>query len=199
MAIPIYLTGAVVLSYKQWQWIGFSKVTPMLISSTLISHIALAAVVSFIVYAMQSSIRAKLETDDAFSLLKAFREVFRGICDGNLVLDPQNYKIVGDATSLECLLKAKKKLADTNFLDLFSDLGGRQRFVRFLQSESAKLLKPRGTGQVPPCLRIALEGAEGPVSIDVFCTSCVAGQDYYLLAFRADPEQFLAPPDAHDA
>lgn len=79
------------------------------------------------------------------------------------------------------------------------DLEGRQRFVRFLQSESAKLLKPRGTGQVPPCLRIALEGAEGPVSIDVFCTSCVAGQDYYLLAFRADPEQFLAPPDAHDA
>ena len=171
----------------------------MLISSTLISHIALAAVVSFIVCAMQSSIRAKLESDDALSLLKAFREVFRGICDGNLVLDPQNYKIVGDATSLECMLKAKRKLADTNFLALFSDLEGRQKFVQFLESESAKFLTPRNPGQIPSCLRIVLEGAEGPVSTDVFCTSCAAGQDYYLLAFRADPEQFLAPPDAHDA
>lgn len=50
---------------------------------------------------------------------------------------------------------------------------------------------------MPPCLRIALQGADGVVSTDVFCTSCAAaGKDYYLLAFRADPDQVLAPPDA---
>ena len=48
------------------------------------------------------------------------------------------------------------------------------------------------------CRVLILQGAHGLVSTDVFCKSCaVAGRDYYLLAFRADPDQFGIPPDAH--
>ena len=94
---------------------------------------------------------------------------------------------------MERLLKTPKKLADTSFLDLFLDPEGRQNFLQFLRSETA----PRQSQGIPPCLRIALQGAEGPVSTDVFCTSvAAAGEEYYLLALRADPDQFIAPPDA---
>jgi hypothetical protein len=102
---------------------------------------------------------------------------------------------VKDSTTLERLLNIKRKLSGSSFLDLFLDAGGRQQFLQFLQSEAA--LK-KNKADIPPCLRIILKGAHGLVSTDVFCTSCaVAGHDYYLLAFRADPDQFGIPPDAH--
>ena len=94
---------------------------------------------------------------------------------------------------MERLLKTPKKLADTSFLDLFLDPEGRQNFLQFLRSETA----PRQSKGIPPCLRIALQGAEGPAFTDVLCTSvAAAGEEYYLLALQADPDQFIAPPDA---
>ena len=194
MTVPVYVSGALVLTYKQWQLLGFSRVTPMLMCSTLCSHCVTVVVVMFIVYAMQRHIAARLDSDDTSSLLLAFRRVLRGVCDGELVLDRRNHRIVEDASSLERLLNAKKKLSETSFLDLFLDSEGRQRFLEFLDSESST---KENRATIPPCLRIALQGASGPVSTDVFFTSCgAAGQEYYLLAFRADPEQFIAPPDA---
>jgi len=147
------------------------------------------------VYVIQCHIAARLESDDASSLLLASRAVLRGVCDGDLVLDRRSHCIVKDSTTLERLLNIKRKLSGSSFLDLFLDAGGRQQFLQFLQSEAA--LK-KNKADIPPCLRIILKGAHGLVSTDVFCTSCaVAGHDYYLLAFRADPDQFGIPPDAH--
>ena len=192
MTLPVYISGAVVLTYKQFQLIGFSNVKPMFFASTLASHASACGLVSFIVLAIQSQIAGKLDSQDVSSLLLASRRVLRGVCDGDLVLDSRNHSIVDDASSLERLLKTPKNLADTSFLDLFLDPEGRQNFLQFLQSETA----PRESDCIPPCLRIALQGAEGPVSTDIFCTSlAAAGQDYFLLALRADPDQFLAPPD----
>ena len=196
MPIPVYLFGAVVLTYKQFQLLGLSNVKTMLLASTLVSHTAACGVVTFIVLAMQSHIAGKLDSRDVSSLLVASRRVLRGVCDGDLVLDSRNHNIVDDGSSLERLLKTPKKLADTSFLDLFLDPEGRHNFLQFLRSETA----PRQSKGIPPCLRIALQGAEGPVSTDVFCTSVAAGgEEYYLLALRADPDQFMAPPDASDA
>ena len=196
MTLPMCMVSAVVLTFKQWQLLGCSRLTSELVGSTLVSHIASLVVVIFIVYAMQSYIAARLDSDDASSLLRAFRRVLRGVCDGELVLDRRNHRIVDDASSLERLLNAKKKLSETHFLDLFLDSEGRQRFLEFLDSETSTT---DSKATIPSCLRIVLQGASGPVSTDVFFTSCgAAGQDYYLLAFRADPEQFIAPPDVAD-
>jgi len=173
---------------------ALSNVKPMLLASTLVSNTAACGVVTFIVFAMQSHIEGKLDSKDISSLLVASRKVLRGVCDGDLVLDSRNHNIVDDGSSLERLLKTPKKLVDTSFLDLFLDPEGRQHFLQFLRSETAEKKQSQG---IPPCLRIALQGAEGPVSTDVFCTSvAAAGEEYYLLALRADPDQFIAPPDA---
>ena len=194
LPVPAYALGAVVLTHKQWQLLGFPRVSPTLMCHTLFSHTSTLLVVVFTVHLMRSYIAARLDSDDTSSLLLAFRRVLRGVCDGELVLDRRNHRIVDDASSLEKLLNAQKKLSETNFLDLFLDTEGRQRFLEFLDSEAST---KDSQSTIPACLRIALQGAAGPVSTDVFFTRCgVAAQDYYLLAFRADPEQFLAPPAA---
>lgn len=192
--LPISILSSAVVTFKRWQWMGFSNATPELVWSTLVSHATVTWMVFWVSHALQSSIARKLESDDASSLLLASRHVLKGVCDGDLVLDRRSHLIVEDASPLERLLHAREKLSGRNFLDLLLDADGRQRFLHFLQSEAA----PKASkAAIPPCLRIALQGADGPVSTDVFCTSCAAaGKDYYLLAFRADPDQVLAPPDA---
>ena len=171
VTVPSYIFSAAVMTFTRWHWMGFSNVTP----ESLAQHLVVAGMMACLVSAMQSQIAAKLESDDASSLLLASRRVLKGVCDGDLVLDRRNHLIVEDASSLERLLHAKTKLSGRNFLDLFLDVDGRQRFLHFLQSEAAPKVS---NAAIPPCLRIALQGADGPVSTDVFCTSCAAaGQD----------------------
>ena len=179
VTLPISILSSAVVTFKRWQWMGFSNVTPELVWSTLVSHATVTWMVFWVSHALQSSIARKLESDDASSLLLASRHVLKGVCDGDLVLDRRSHLIVEDASPLERLLHAKEKLSGRNFLDLLLDADGRQRFLHFLQSEAA----PKASkAAIPPCLRIALQGADGPVSTDVFCTSCAAaGKDYERL------------------
>jgi len=101
--------------------------------------------------------------------------------------------IVDDACCLERLLKSPKKLSQSNFLDLFLDEESRERFLQFLNAGE------NGTPTMPRGLRISLQGADGPVSMDVFHTklptSGSASSNYCLLAMKEDPEQ-QTPPDA---
>ena len=189
VTVPVYIFGSAVVTLKQWHWMGF-------VLSSLVWHVTFAGMMTCVVLAMQYHIAAKLESDDVSSLLLASRCVLRGVCDGDVVVDCCTHRILEDSTSLERLLNVKRKLSGSNFLDLFLDADGRQQFLQFLQSE---VLPQERKAAIPPCLRIVLQGAHGPVSTDVFCTSCAAaGQDFYLLALRADPDQFGIPPDAPD-
>ena len=194
VTVPTCLMGSATIIYKRWELEGFANVTMMSVCSTVVSHICVASAVAFLVYSVQRSIAAKLESGDAFSLLRGFRKVLRGVCDGDLVLDHE-FQIVGDATSLEQLLKSERKLVGTNFLDLFLDIEGRQCFMQFLNAESAsKQMDNRDAFALPRGLRVSLQGAEGPISADVFCTRVPNGEgpDYCLLALKEDPEQHLA-------
>ena len=189
VTVPVYIFGSAVVTLKQWHWMGF-------VLSSLVWHVTFAGMMTCVVLAMQYHIATKLESDDVSSLLLASRCVLRGVCDGDVVVDCCTHRILEDSTSLERLLNVKRKLSESNFLDLFLDADGRQQFLQFLQSE---VLPQERKAAIPPCLRIVLQGAHGPVSTDVFCTSCAAaGQDFYLLALRADPDQFGIPPDAPD-
>ena len=103
------------------------------------------------------------------------------------------------ARSLEQLLKSDKKLVDSNFLDLFLDTDSRQRFMQFWNAQSRSNISGgshpegnTGTATMPLGFRVRLQGAQGPVSVDVFCTRLPdygAGRDHYLLALKEDPEQ----------
>ena len=112
MTFPIYVSGALVLTYKQWELLGHATNVAPLVCSTLLSHVAVLGVLVIIVYTMQSYIAERLDSDDTSSLLLAFRRVLRGLCDGDLVLDRRNHRIVDDASYLERLLNTKKKLSE---------------------------------------------------------------------------------------
>ena len=109
----------------------------------------------------------------------------------------------GPSQSLHCegfhhVGTALEHQEEVEWEQFFGSLSG-CRWPATIFAVSAEWSRPqKNKADIPPCLRIILQGAHGLVSTDVFCTSCaVAGHDYYLLAFRADPDQFGIPPDAH--
>ena len=50
----------------------------------------------------------QVDSSDASSLMRGFRHVLRGLCDGDLLLDRSSCRIVDDASGLERLLKSNK-------------------------------------------------------------------------------------------
>ena len=204
--LPLYACEATVLTWKLWRLIGFENLTPMLVCATVVSHLLLSSTFAFMVSSMRSKIAARQDSHDATSMLHGFRQVLRSVCDGGLVLDRQNCQIVDGANCLERLLASNKSLANTNFLDLFLDAEARQRFLQFL-SEDAKGAecedaRTHSNPAMPLGLRVSLQGARGPVSLDLFCTSGSisgpTGNDLCLLAIKEDAEQIApdAPPDS---
>lgn len=130
-------------------------------------------------------IRASLESGDASSLVLGFRRLLRGVCDGDLLLD-QDFVISDDASGLEHLLKIQK-LKDKNFLDLFLEDESREAFRSFVDTNSQQPM-PRG-------LRVSLQGAYGPVSMDIFQTPIPAlGPGHRVLAIKGDLD--VPIPDA---
>lgn len=209
VTLPLYIFEAIVHIARSWQLIGLDHLTPQIVYSSLASHIIFAATLAFIDQLIMSNIAAKLDSGDASSLMRGFRQVLRGVCDGDLVLDSRDWSIVEDASCLERLLKCNKALSETNFLDLFLDVESRENFVRFLSKDVAEssgegdddssCSTPSRLGttrSVPRGLRVSLQGATGPVSLDLFCTRLPgqgpAGSDQCLLALKEDPEQVLA-------
>ena len=193
MTFPMIVSGGLVLSFKKIKSDGV-EIAMTHICAVLFLHLFTASVVAWMIYSIQCGIRDKIESNDDRSLLLGFRKVLKGVCDGNFVLDSHHFTVVDDARSLEQLLKSDKKLVDSNFLDLFLDTDSRQRFMQFLNAQSRSNISNEGntTATMPLGFRVRLQGAQGPVSVDVFCTRLPdygAGRDHYLLALKEDPEQ----------
>ena len=191
MTFPMIVSGGLVLSFKKIKSDGV-EIAMTHICAVLFLHLFTASVVAWMIYSIQCGIRDKIESNDDRSLLLGFRKVLKGVCDGNFVLDSHHFTVVDDARSLEQLLKSDKKLVDSNFLDLFLDTDSRQRFMQFLNAQSSNISEGNTTATMPLGFRVRLQGAQGPVSVDVFCTRLPdygAGRDHYLLALKEDPEQ----------
>ena len=101
MPLPVYICGAVSLSYKQFQLMGSSNVKPMLLASTLVSHTAACGVVTFIVFAMQSHIASKLDSEDISSLLVASRRVWTLAITTSLMMAQLFQKCLNEKTHLK--------------------------------------------------------------------------------------------------
>eukprot|EP00438_Fugacium_kawagutii_P023223 Skav215692 [mRNA] locus=scaffold278:463630:464748:- [translate_table: standard] len=196
--MPFYVFESAVLMYCRWSLIGFANMTPYLVLMPVVSHTLAGGVSALCVLTIQSNIAAKLDTGEVTSFMLGFKQILRGVCDGDLVLDRRTMTIVDDACCLERVLKSSKKLSNTNFLDLFLNSESRQQFSIFLEAETESSRMPRG-------LRVSLQGARGPVSMDLFCAALPrfgAASDYCLLAMKEDPVEQLqavppeAPPDS---
>lgn len=190
LLVPIHLAGAALLIYKRFELAAVDHFSSSLVCAWLSVHTCVFFGVVASTYAIQRHIMAKVVSDSHASYLGAFRTVLNGVSDGGVVLSLGDFRMLEDASSIERLLK-RPGLANTSFLELLLDTASRQGFVEFLQSENVS----QGSS-VPPGLKISLQGSEGPVSLDIFCTR---GDGYYLCALKEEPGQYPVPPDAADA
>ena len=189
LLLPIQLTGAALIIYKHCVLTGFQNFTPSQVCGWFFLHGFFLFASVALTYGIQSHILAKVDSDYNLSYLRAFRTIIKGVSDGGMVLS-MDFQILEDASSVERLLKSPKALANTSFLDLFLDTESRKRFVDFLQGEHVS----QG-GFIPPGLKILLQGAEGTVSVDIFCTRF---HGHYLCGLREEPGQYPVPPDVHN-
>ena len=166
--LTLCICESAVFTIRFWFLIGFEKLTSIIIVTTLTCHFVVAISLVLIIHNIRSNIAARQNSGSASSLMLGFRHVLRGVCDGDFLLDRSSCYILDDASCLERLLKSKKKLSESNFLDLFMDAESRLNFLNFLNAQDPSEMStiPR----IPRGLRVSLQGADGPVSLDLFHT-----------------------------
>eukprot|EP00438_Fugacium_kawagutii_P010717 Skav213168 [mRNA] locus=scaffold11:17199:19894:+ [translate_table: standard] len=194
LTLPMHVLSAVVFTYKQWQVVGFETVTPFMAGTAISWNLGLGILIVMTLCTIKASVVAKREMHESSSLMLGFQKVLRGVCDGDVVLQRSNGTIVEDAACLERLLKSSRKLQNTNFMDLFLDVQSRDAFQTFLSADATEESLPTG-------LRVSLQGAHGPVSMDLFHTKIPrdGGSDYSLLAMKEDADQSSRSiPDAKE-
>ncbi|OLQ06055.1 hypothetical protein AK812_SmicGene10683 [Symbiodinium microadriaticum] len=110
-------------------------------------------------------ILAFVNSQDADSLVSAFRQMLKGVCDGDLLLDG-GLKICGGSGCLKRLLEMPEDVTGRAFADLIvenkEDIKTFDEFVRN-SSQAA-----RNEETAPQCLRVSLKGARRRVNVDVF-------------------------------
>ena len=149
-------------------------------------------------------IESRLQSGDHSCRLTGFRSVLRGVCDGDILLDP-NKNLVEDTTSLERLLNVQKKLSGTNFTNLFQSVEDRIRFLEFLATSS----NYQPDMNTPSACRVTLQGSLGPVSLDLFHVRVVNFQSdskdqkdqsfFHLIAIKQDADQAVIPDAMADS
>ena len=200
MTLPMYACQTALLTYCRWNLIGFTNVTSFIAFASLATNVIAGGLIALCVLHIRSNIAAKLDSGEASSLMLGFRQMLRGVCDGDFVLDRRTMTIVDDG-GLQRVLKSSRNFKNTNFLDLFLDTESREQISKFLAAQD-----PTESG-IPRGLRVTLQDscASDPraVSMDLFHTtlpavSAYGASDYCLLAMKEDPEQFVAdaPPDS---
>ena len=124
----------------------------------------------------------------AARIRSAFRRMLKGVCDGDLLLDGQA-RICGDSSCLQRLLGTQDELTGKRFSDLIDE---HQRFDDFLAESAKKNANHHGT---PRCCRVALNGAEREVPVDVFHVELPkrlgTSADCHLLALIEDADARL--------
>lgn len=202
--LPVYACQSALLLFCRWNLIGFAGMTPFILCASLSCSGVVGGLAALCVHHIRSDIAAKMDYGEASSLMLGFRQILRGVCDGDLLLDRCTMTIVDDANCLERVLKSSRSFRNTNFLDLFLDAQSRERFTQFLAAEASS----HSESGIPRGLRVSLQdplsSAKIAVSLDLFHTSLPGwrgSSEFCLLAIKEDPEHSssCAPPEAPDA
>ncbi|CAE7773654.1 unnamed protein product, partial [Symbiodinium necroappetens] len=160
-------------------------------------------------FAVREWIVASFQSQDSDSLIAGFRQMLKGICDGELLLDG-NFQICGTAPCLQRLLSSSDDFAGRSFPDLLADDDARKLLNNFLAPAAATSDADEGAeggkrlqssaGAAPRCLRVPLRAPSGQaISVDVFhvpLPPSLYGEStaYHLLALKQDVD-FMPPPE----
>eukprot|EP00439_Symbiodinium_sp_Y106_P011854 s5971_g1.t2 len=159
-------------------------------------------------FAVREWIAASFQSQDSDSLIEGFRQMLKGICDGELLLDG-NFQICGRAPCLQRLLSSREDFDGHSFRELIVDDKARKLFDGFLakgatssdgeeREEGDERHRLRSVA-APRCLRMPLRAPSGQaVSVDVFHVPLpprLYGESttYHLLALKEDVDSMPVP------
>ena len=141
----------------------------------LVFHIAFQTLVCNVVpflleFTLRECISASFQSKDSDSLISGFRQMLKGICDGELLVDSK-FRISGSAPCLQRLLASKEEFAGRSFRELIDGKEAQEKFDGFLlpavQEDDMK--DDRSNEGAPRCLRVPLKAPSGQVvPVDVF-------------------------------
>ncbi|CAE7028467.1 unnamed protein product, partial [Symbiodinium sp. KB8] len=120
-------------------------------------------------FALRERIVASIRSKDADSLIFGFRQMLKGICDGEVLLDSQ-LRIFGNTECLQRLLETKKDFRGCPLQELIDGDDDVENFEKFV---SASLEEPgadrsESEPSAPRCLRVPLKSPAGRiVKVDV--------------------------------
>jgi len=150
---------------------------------------------------LRDRVAAQFKNADAESMISGFRQMLRGVCDGEVLLD-DGFRIQEGASCLNRLLSSSECLDKTIFQDLLAqDSDELERFQKFI---SQPLNIDNSAAQLPAqCLRLSLQSsASQRAGVDAYHVALQhlfgCEGSYHLLAFKLDFES-QAVPDATPA
>ncbi|CAE7682810.1 unnamed protein product [Symbiodinium sp. CCMP2592] len=182
----------------------FGTVNPWLVLSACVQALVYTAIPLFFELAVREWIAASFQSQDSDSLIEGFRQMLKGICDGELLLDG-NFQICDKAPCLQRLLSSKEDFAGCSFRELIVDDEARKLFDGFLANGAATSDGEESEQQhlqcsaAPRCLRVPLRSPSGhAISVDVFHVPLpprLYGESttYHLLAFKEDVDSMPVP------
>jgi len=142
-----------------------------------VSSFGLVTIVSALYeHQARSRISAVIKSDEADSMLYGFRQMLRGLADGDVLLD-QQFKIVG-STRLKGFVDSCQP--GSSFADLLDNKDW-QKFLDFATASAGESL--------PPCMRVTLKSKHAEVGVDLFHVALPSGKgNHHLLAIKEDSE-----------
>mmetsp|Transcript_45209 Transcript_45209/g.98369 ORF Transcript_45209/g.98369 Transcript_45209/m.98369 type:complete len:566 (+) Transcript_45209:63-1760(+) len=164
-----------------------STVTTCILYQILISS-AILAVGGLVEFSTRSRIAMLLNSE---SMVASFRQMLRGLCDGEILLD-SNLRVVGKAECLRRLLMTSD-VTNQSFEELLVE-EERPRFLRFMFENLESTMTGADDNKLmsaPPCLRVSLKGAGHRIGVDLFHVKMppLFGQEtYHLVALREDSD-----------
>ncbi|CAE7682793.1 unnamed protein product [Symbiodinium sp. CCMP2592] len=183
----------------------FGTVNSWLVVSACAQSLAYMAIPLFFEFAVREWIVASFQSQDSDSLIEGFRQMLKGICDGELLLDG-NFQICGKAPCLQRLLSSREDFAGRSFRELLVDDAAREKFDSFLARAAAVSDGEEDDEQhrlrsvaAPRCLRMPLRAPSGQaISVDVFhvpLPPSLYGESttYHLLALKQDVDSTPVP------
>jgi len=194
------LGQAMFMLYETWvTWKrNPSSVTTCILYQIMIST-SILAVSGLVELSTRSRIAMLLNSE---SMVASFRQMLRGLCDGEILLD-SNLRVVGKAECLRRLLMTSD-VTNQSFEELLFE-EEKPRFLRFM-SENLESGMPTGKGtdadpplSAPPCLRVSLKGARHRIGVDLFhvrMPHLFGGDTHHLIAIREDCDSRAAAPEA---
>ncbi|CAE7459984.1 unnamed protein product [Symbiodinium natans] len=145
---------------------------------------------------VRGRLQSEVECEDASSMVRAFQQILKGLCDGSLILD-NRMMIRGSPVGLQRLLPSRTISAGDEFCSLMGSEEMKDRFLEFIAGSVAASSAGRSSqvpqGGPPACWRVVLSDGGRELHVDVFHATLPrlfgAEEPYHLLALVEDPEE----------